>query len=526
VASFAVASTLKFSFFPQQDSGEFTIGYDLPPGTTLAETDRLAKQAEAVLENDPAVETILTTVGGTGRAEHGEFTIKLHEGNPTRTTQDRLRPELNFLPKLAFGQIDFGGGGSGVTGRQLQISVQTTRPLNEIVPQLQQVQSQTQGIAGLVDIDTTYNPGKPELQFHVDPAKVGNLGVTNDDIANSVRALISGSRATTFRQNGEDTDVVVRLKPGDRAGIDSLRGIAVPSRAGSVPLSSLVTVEASSSPTTIRRYDRQNQILIGANVVGRNVNEVQQEIAARFAGASLPSDLRITFTGSVQQQQEGFETLLIAMALSVLFVYMVLASQFGSFLQPLVIMLAMPFSFIGAFLALRLTGFDLDIIGMIGLIMLLGLVVKNSILMVDFTNRLRHAGMEKHAALERAGAVRLRPILMTTLALVAGSIPVAIGIGEGSEFRRGLSIVLIGGLITSTVLTLLVVPTAYSLLESFTRKASRLLRRGSGPLAAPAAASAAAASTDLAASSHPESNGKANGVAEPLPANVDDTSDR
>jgi HAE1 family hydrophobic/amphiphilic exporter-1 len=186
----------------------------------------------------------------------------------------------------------------------------------------------------------------------------------------------------------------------------------------------------------------------------------------------------------------------------------------------------MPFSFIGAFLALRLTGFDLDIIGMIGLIMLLGLVVKNSILMVDFTNRMRDAGMEKHSALERAGAVRLRPILMTTLALVAGSIPVAIGIGEGSEFRRGLSIVLIGGLLTSTVLTLLVVPTAYSLLESFTRKASGLFRRRPAAQPAVAAAGAATAHTDLATNSHAESNGKANGVEEPLPANVDNTSDR
>jgi HAE1 family hydrophobic/amphiphilic exporter-1 len=525
IASFAVASTLKFSFFPQQDSGEFTIGYDLPPGTTLAETDRLARQAEALLENDPAIESVLATVGGTGNSEHGDFAIKLHEGNPTQATQDRLRPQLNFLPKLAFGQVGFGGGGSGVSARQLQISVQTTRPLDEIVPQLQQVESQTQGIAGLVDIDTTYKPGKPELQFHVDPAKVGDLGVTNDDIANSVRALISGSRATTYRQNGEDTDVVVRLRPGDRAGVDSLRGIAVPTRAGSVPLSSLVRIEASSSPTTIRRYDRQNQILIGANVVGRNVNEVQQEIAGRFAGASLPSDITITFTGSTQQQQEGFDTLLIAMGLSVLFVYMVLASQFGSFLQPLVIMLAMPFSFIGAFLALRLTGLELDIIGMIGLIMLLGLVVKNSILMVDFTNRLRAAGMEKHPALERAGAVRLRPILMTTLALVAGSIPVAIGIGEGSEFRRGLSIVLIGGLLTSTVLTLLVVPTAYSLLDSFTRKALRLFGRRATPQPAAATASALAQPGSQAASEHMESNGKANGIAEPMPANMDNSRD-
>ncbi|MBK9941144.1 MAG: efflux RND transporter permease subunit [Kouleothrix sp.] len=478
-ASFAVASTLKFSFFPQQDSGQFAIGVDLQPGATLAETNRLAQQAEAILLQDPAIEAVLTTVGGVGNTEHADFLVKLHEGNPTQATEDRLRPQLAFLPKLAFGQAGgFGPGGSGVTNRQLQISVQTSRPLNEIVPELQKLQGQTQGIAGLVDIDTTYKPGKPELRFHVDPAKVGDLGVTNDDIASSVRALISGDRATTFSQNGEDTDVYVRLRPDDRSSVDDLSGIAVPTRAGSVPLSSLVRVEVASSPTTIRRYDRQNQILIGANVVGRNVNEVQQEIAGKLKADSLPSGINVTFTGSTQQQQEGFSTLIIAMLLSVLFVYMVLASQFGSFTQPLVIMLAMPFSFIGAFLALRLTGFDLDIIGMIGLIMLLGLVVKNSILMVDFTNQLRDAGMDKHPALEKAGAVRLRPILMTTLALVAGSIPVAIGIGEGSEFRRGLSIVLIGGLLTSTVLTLLVVPTAYSLLDSATSRVGRLFRRG------------------------------------------------
>ncbi|MBK9712429.1 MAG: efflux RND transporter permease subunit [Kouleothrix sp.] len=510
-----VASTLKVSFFPSQDSGQFTIGFDMTPGTPMAQTDEVARRAEAVLKSDPAIEAVLTSVGGVGNSEHGEFSIKLHEGTKTQSAEDRLRAQLDFLPKLAFSQASFGPSSTGVTGRQLQISVQTTRPVSEIVPQLQQLQTQTQGIVGLVDIDTTYKPGKPELQFHVDPAKIGDLGVTNDDIANSVRALISGSRATTYREpNGDDTDVVVRLKPGDRAGVDSIRSISVPTRAGSVPLSSLVRVELASGPTTVRRYDRQNQILIGANVVGRNVNEVQQEIAGKLQGSNLPSDLNITFTGSIQQQQQGFGTLLIAMALSVLFVYMVLASQFGSFLQPLVIMLAMPFSFIGAFLALRLTGFDLDIIGMIGLIMLLGLVVKNSILLVDFANRLRDAGMEKHAALEHAGAVRLRPILMTTLALVAGSIPVAIGIGEGSEFRRSLSIVLIGGLLTSMVLTLLVVPTAYSLLDSVTQRSLGLLRRK--PAAEPALAGAAIDPAGYGESNGSgEAHGAGNGVAQP-----------
>ncbi len=501
-ASGLVATTLKTSFFPAQEQGLFTMGFELPPGTPLAETDRLTRQAEAILMQDPAVETVQVTVGFPGNSERADIFVKLHEGELTVPAQDRLRPQLTFLPNLGFGQPDFAGSSSAVTGRPLQISIQTTRPVEELIPILQQLQGQAQGVAGLADIDTTFRPGKPELRFYVDPAKVGDLGVTNDDIANSVRALINGDRATVFRKDGEDVDVMVRLQPGDRAGVDSLRGISVPTRGGSVPLSSLIRIEAGSSPTTIRRYDRLNQVLIGANIVGRNLNEVQAEVQEGIRRANLPSDLIITFIGQQQQAQEGFETLGIAMALSVLFVYMVLASQFGSFLQPLVIMLAMPFSFIGAFIALLLTGIDLDITGMIGLIMLLGLVTKNSILLVDFTNRLRRAGMEKNLALERAGAIRLRPILMTTLALVAGSIPVAIGVGEGSEFRRGLSIVLIGGLITSMLLTLLVVPVAYSLLELATQRVGNLFRRRPRAEPTPAPAPEKTSSTPVLIDGH------------------------
>lgn len=489
VASFFVASTLKFSFFPAQDTHTFNVGYELSPGTPLNRTDALAHQVEQLLQADPAVEAVLSAVGSTGgqigggsSPERAEFFVKLYSEERTVDVQQRVRAQLAALglPNLAFSPPSFQGNSTAITARTIQVSIQTTRPLAELAPLLQQLQGQTQGIQGLVDIEASYKPGKPELRFHVDPSKSGDLGVTNDDIAQSVRALINGERATTLRQEGDDTDIYVRLQPSDRASVDAIRGITVPTRAGSVPLSSLVRVELSSSPTTIRRYDRLNQVLIGANVEGRNANEVQAEIAGRIQGGpGLPSDITVSFVGQTQQQQEGFDTLLIAMALSVLFVYMVLASQFGSFLQPLVIMLAMPFSFIGAFLALRLTNIDLDITGMIGLIMLLGLVTKNSILLVDFANRLRGVGLPKHAALEAAGAIRLRPILMTTLALVVGSLPIAIGIGEGTEFRRGLSIVLIGGLITSMVLTLLVVPTAYSLLESFTRRFGDLTRRRS-----------------------------------------------
>jgi hydrophobic/amphiphilic exporter-1 (mainly G- bacteria), HAE1 family len=513
------ATGLKFNFFPQTDSSEFAMSFELPPGSTLEETDALAKRTEEILLKDPAVEAVQSTVGGSGTTETTQFYVKLHDGEPTVATEERLRPQLGFLPTLIFGKPGFGGASTDISNRDIQISVQTNRPLAELQPVLQQLQSSTQGLTYLTDIDTTFKPGKPELQFHLDPSKIGNLGYTNDQIASSVRALINGDTATTFRKDGKDTDVVVRLKPGDRVGVDAIRGLTIPTQSGSVPLSTLGTVELTGGPTSIRRYDRQNQVLIGANVQGRNVSEVQQELDAGIKQLNLPPDVTVSFVGFAQSQNEGFTTLFIAMGLSILFVYMVLASQFGSFLQPFVIMLAMPFSFIGAFLALRLTNIELSIFGMIGLIMLLGLVVKNSILMVDFTNRLISAGMDKNTALGRAGAIRLRPILMTTIALVVGSLPSAIGLGEGAEIRRALSVVVIGGLITSMFLTLLVVPTAYSLLESVTRWVSNLFRRRA-PLQ-PAAATAGAASSDAALRSPAAPNASADAH---NPGNGHDTS--
>jgi HAE1 family hydrophobic/amphiphilic exporter-1 len=495
IAGGFVAAGLQFAFFPALITGEFAAGFEMPPGTALDQTDALARQAEAILLQDPAIESVQTTVGGgsvyeANATERGEFFIRLHEGEDVQAVQARLREQLGFLPLLAFSvESAQTSGGAAVTGRQIQLRLQSTRPPEELTPVIAQLQEQMQGISGLTDINTTYKPGRPELRFELDPSRTGDLGLSNDQIATSVRALIEGEQATTLRQGGEEVDVVVQLRPADRAAPTNLEAISVPTAAGNVPLGAIARVELASGPTTIRRYNQLNQVIIGANVSGRNLVEAQGEVAAMVAAADMPDDVVVGFVGESEQLSEGFTTLFIAMGLSVLFVYMVLASQFSSFLQPLVIMLAMPFSFIGAFAALRITGIELDTFGLIGLIMLMGLVVKNSILLVDFTNQLRNAGMDSHPAIERAGALRLRPILMTTLSLIAGAIPVAIGLGEGTELRRGLSVVLIGGLITSTLLTLLVVPVAYSLLESFTRRASGMFQRRTPQ--APSKASAA-----------------------------------
>ncbi|HEX9370132.1 MAG TPA: efflux RND transporter permease subunit [Roseiflexaceae bacterium] len=500
VLSVVMVAGVRISFLPAQASDNFGFGFTMPPGTALDATDRMARQAEQIIMTDPDVAAVQTTVGN-GGDENSSFIVRLKNINQTNAVRLRLRPKLTFLPGLVLSTQSFqGGNNTGVTSRNVQLQIQSTRPFSELAPIASRIQQVAQSIQGFTDIGSSYSEGRPEVQFHLRNSVAGDLSLTNNDISSSIRALVSGNTATTWQQNGDDINVVVRLPPDQRADINTINAISVPVGGRTVPLDTLATIEQGVGPVSIRRYDRQNQIVIGANVVaGYDQNQLQPELLGKVQQLGLPADITLSFGGQTQNQQQGFTALFGAMGLSVLLVYIVLASQFGSYAQPLVIMLAMPFSFLGAFVALRLAGKPLDITGMIGLIMLLGLVVKNSILMVDFTNQLRRAGLDKHTALERAGAIRLRPILMTSTAIVAGALPVALGIhffssSQGSEFRQALAIVLIGGMITSTLLTLLVVPTAYSLLDSLLQRVSRLLRRRPRRQVQPALAAAGAAS--------------------------------
>jgi HAE1 family hydrophobic/amphiphilic exporter-1 len=467
---------VKFAFFPEQEQHQFGIGFELPPGTPLEVSDALAREAEAIIASQPGVEAFTTRVGGPGSPELVEFFVKLDRETATLEAQDRLRPLMppEQYPQITFSLPSFNGASTDVTNRPIQARLLSSQDLDDVAPVIPQLIAAVESVPGAVDIDSTYTPGKPELRVMLDPARANDFGVSNNDIARTLRALVDGDNAGNYEEDGEDYSIVVRLNQNDRQDVNALRNLRIPIGAQSVPLSSLATLEVDSSPTTIRRADRQTEVIIGANNVNRNINEVQTDMQAALNSVALPEGTRIVFGGNTEDQAEGFTSLGIAMLLSVLFVYMVLASQFASFTQPLVIMLAMPLCFIGAFLALSLTRVELTIFGMIGFVMLLGLAVKNSILLVDFTNQLFRSGMEKNKAIERASAVRLRPILMTSAAIILGSLPAAIGFGEGGGLRRALAVVLIGGMITSTLLTLVVVPVAYSLLESLQRRLGNL----------------------------------------------------
>jgi HAE1 family hydrophobic/amphiphilic exporter-1 len=290
-----------------------------------------------------------------------------------------------------------------------------------------------------------------------------------------MRSFVDGDLASRYREAEKLVDIRVRASEDVRFNLERLSRVYLPTmKGGSITLDRVASLQTVNGPTQIKRANRTRQIVIGANILrGRALNEITQKVNAALSVIQFPKGITYEFGGQVEQNQRMFASLFLALGLAVVFVYMVLASQFGSFVQPFVIMLALPLSIIGAVLGLLLANKLFDMVAFIGLIMLMGLVTKNSILLIDYTNTLRKRGLKRFEAIIEAGSTRLRPILMTTLAMILGMIPVAAGLGTSSSFRAGIGYTIIGGLISSTVLTLVVVPVVYSILDDIVLKLSR-----------------------------------------------------
>lgn len=330
-------------------------------------------------------------------------------------------------------------------------------------------------IPGVIDLDRSFKQGKPEIHVRVDRERAADLGVNVSAAATTLRTMITGDTVSKLREGTRETDILVRLAERDRSRTRDILSTTIPSsRGAAVPLSSIVNVENVSGPTQISRENRQPLIQVGANVRGRPESEVTQAVLRAQSELRMPQGVTIAFAGNSRQSAESFEALLTALVLAIVFVYMVLASQFGSFIHPFTIMLSLPLALGGALVALLISGKPFDVMGMIGIILLMGLVTKNAILLIDFILQARRAGLTRTEAILRAGPIRLRPILMTTLAMIAGMLPIALGLGAGSGWRAPMAITVIGGLITSTMLTLVVIPVVYTLVDDaqifFTRR--------------------------------------------------------
>lgn len=483
VGSISLLRYLPQSFFPSMDPGEFWVGVKMPPGTPLSETDRLVRHVEEIVRNQPEVRHFFSKVGSSGGGgEGGSVFVKLRETGITESIMSRLEGELKEdREHLSFSVAGtFGGGASAesVSGRPIQLVVRGTGSSEELNKIADEIVQRMQSIPGIRDIGKSWEEGKPELKVLVDRDRAGRSGVSALGVAGTVRTLVNGQTATRVTIDNKELDVVVRLREEDRANADGLLDIPMSNIAGQqVPLRTVARTERGTGPSALERRDRQRQIVVGANLAGRSQGAVNADLQKSVTDIQLPIGVTLGAGGEQEFTEDAFSSLMTALLLGVLFVYMVLASQFGSLVHPFTIMTALPFSIVGALIALLAVRADFSVMAMIGIIMLMGLVTKNSILLVDFIIRGRKQGQERTAAVLEAGPMRLRPILMTTLSIILGMLPTALGMGEGGTFRAPMAIAVIGGMISSTLLSLVVVPVVYTLLDDGVNGVSKLFRR-------------------------------------------------
>lgn len=479
VGSLALTSLMGQEFNSRGDQGNFQINLELPAGTSLAETDRVSSKVEAILRELPEVVTVATTVGQDGVGNRATVRVlatpKSQRERSVAQMMEDLRPRLVDIPGLTFNMREAGMGGSSSSMEEAPVTLVLRGPdYEELGRFAQEAFRMVQGVQGVRDPAITYKPGRPEESLLVDRERAADLGVSFATIASTLRLSVEGEVVGQFREGEKESDIRVQLRPEDRGSWDALRDVPVPVRGGAlVALGDVTRQQASTSPAAIQRLDRERQITVTANVVGRSLGEVVADINTRMDPLVPNSSYTFTMGGEAKRMKETFTNLGIALGLSILFIYFVLAAQFESFVHPLTIMLSLPLAIVGALVGLFLAGFAVGMPSLIGIILLMGLVTKNAILLVDFANQRRDQGKDILDALLEAGETRLRPILMTSAAMILGMLPTAVGTGEGSEFRAPMSVAVIGGVITSTLLTLVVVPVFYVWIDRLTLRGWR-----------------------------------------------------
>jgi hydrophobic/amphiphilic exporter-1 (mainly G- bacteria), HAE1 family len=484
-----IAPTFKkvgVGFFPIDDRSEFFVKVETPPGSSLAYTREKVRTVEAVVRSMPETRYVYTTLGGgtSGSVDVANSYVRVipKAERPKRSVEliaADVRDKVARLTGLTTSVFttDFGGG-----RKQLQLNVQgeDIGTLNAVA---EQIKAEVAQIPNVVDLGLSTKGQKPEINVELKRGIAGSLGVTVGQVAQSIRPAFAGIDAGDWVDPANETrDVRVRLAAEYRQRVADLATlplvVAGPSGAPStLPLGQVADITQSLGPAAISHLNRELNVVVEWNVAGRSTGEVFADVQARLAtkgiilGQPGPGGVTVSQGGDQEFQTESFQSIGFSLAIAVLLMYLVLVMQFGSFMDPLAIMASLPLSLIGVLLGLSLAGYTINIMSLIGVILLMGLVAKNAILLIDFAKWAREArGLSIRDALIEAGGIRLRPILMTTVALIAGMTPIALGTGEGSQFRSPLGVAIIGGVITSTLLTLLVIPTFYEVLFELREK--------------------------------------------------------
>jgi hydrophobic/amphiphilic exporter-1 (mainly G- bacteria), HAE1 family len=474
-----------FAFFPEDDNAELNITVETPPGSNLDFTRLKTEEVGKLVRGYKEVRYTYTTLGGgtEGAVDIGKIYVKLvpkdDRTHGVEAFSSVLREQFKSIggANVAVFATDWGGG-----RKQVQIEIR-----GNDIPTLQafaeQAMTEVKQVPGAVDVSLSSKGQKPELSVELNRGLAGTLGITVGQVAQALRPAFAGIDAGDWQDpSGEMRDVVVRLAPDARRRAADLRQLPLVVQGPNggapttLPLGQVARIEPALGPAVISHLDRNKVVNVEMNTSGRSMGEVTADVMTRLNQLQLPPGVRITQGGEAQQQAEVFVQIFIALGVAVMLMYFILVMQFGSFIDPLAILMSLPLSLVGVLLSLAITRNTINIMSMIGVILLAGIVAKNAILLIDFARWAREErGLRLREALIEAGAIRLRPILMTTFALIAGMLPTALGVGEGSQFRAPMGIAVIGGVITSTLLTLVAIPTFYEILDGWRQGVARKL---------------------------------------------------
>ncbi|RKX19423.1 MAG: AcrB/AcrD/AcrF family protein, partial [Candidatus Zixiibacteriota bacterium] len=475
IGSLFMGGFLGSEFFPQTDQGKIRITVKTPPGTDMPTTSDRIAQIEEIAADFAGVDLIYTTIGaGDDPVNEGTIRIELVDKSERELSVlriiDSMRTLISELPGIEFSLSAGEGGGGGEKPVEISIRGHDLDILTDLTEKVENIFRET---PGAVDIENNLEANKPELKVTIDRDMANDLGVNIFQVASTIRSFVDGQVVTRYKEGDEEYDVRIRLKESMRSKASDIGRLLIASnkevvgrRTFMVPLSNIAKIEKTSSIGEYRRYDRLREAKVGCNVsTGYFSGTMVQEILQKARQLDIPPGYHIDLTGTGEIQQEAFGYIFTALALAVIFIYLLLASQFESFFDPFSIMFSLPMSLVGAIVALLVFNSSLSIISLIGVILLMGLVTKNAILLIDFIKQNRYKGVERTESILIAGPIRLRPILMTTFAMIFGMLPLALGIGPGAEVRAPMARAVIGGLISSTMLTLIVVPVVYTIID-------------------------------------------------------------
>ncbi len=481
VTNFGIFPHVKKTFLPSSDVGFYQVTLEASPGTSLTAMRDGARKVEAVIRSHPeTLRTALTVGNAQGEPNVAYIFIEMvpYERRRPLTTSEMKQTIREELAKYA--DLTPIVGDVQAVGNQAPFNMNVVgENLDEIGAVARQALAAFRKIPGLVDLDVNYRTGKPEFQVAMESERLKALGASTVVAGMELRGMVDGIVPAKFREEGREYDIRVRLREDQRDLERDFHEVFVPNMNNTlVKLSNLAKPRTTTGPSRINRRDRARFIQISGQLgQGGALGNILEDAKKAMAGVHLPPGVRYEFVGQAEDLRELMVNMMIAMGLGVLFMYMILASLYESVITPFLIMTALPFAAVGAFLALWITGESLNIFSMIALVLLLGLVAKNSILLVDYAYQLMRRGLTRDEALIEAGKTRLRPILMTTIALIAGMLPLALGLSEVGRFRRSMGISVIGGLISSTVLTLVFIPAAFEYVDRFRLWTRRMLGR-------------------------------------------------